>query len=125
MIRFWVIRSLMRGVNSFRGQNPHYRCMAFLMDSAVIRTVLAPGISALPAAWTSTADSPIASGEDRLLETGLPGCPYRVRRTTVYRWKPGIWLAAALSSFSGAGGSSGVGPTSRLFTIVLGEQLGK
>ena len=40
---------------------------AFLMDSAVIRTVLALGISALPAAGTSTADSPIASGEGRLL----------------------------------------------------------
>ena len=50
---------------------------AFLMDSAVIRTVLAPEISALPAAGTSTADSPIASGEGSLLETGLPGCPYR------------------------------------------------
>ena len=25
----------------------------------------------------SNADSPIAAGEDRLLETGLPGCPYR------------------------------------------------
>ena len=50
---------------------------AFFMDSAVIRTVLAPGISALPAAGTSTADSPIASGEGRLLETELPGCPYR------------------------------------------------
>ena len=23
MIRFWVIRSLMRDLNSFRGQNPH------------------------------------------------------------------------------------------------------
>ena len=26
MIRFWVIRSHMRGVKSFRGQNPHCRC---------------------------------------------------------------------------------------------------
>ena len=50
---------------------------AFLMDSAVIRTVLAPWNSALPAAGTSTADSAIAAEEDRLLETGLPGCPYR------------------------------------------------
>ena len=40
---------------------------AFLMDPAVIRTVLAPGNSALPAAGTSTAVSPIASGEGRLL----------------------------------------------------------
>ena len=47
------------------------------MDSAVIRTVLAPGKSALPAAGTLKVDSLIAVGEDRLLETGLPGCPYR------------------------------------------------
>ena len=47
------------------------------MDSAVIRTVLATGKSDLPAAGTSKSDPPIAAGEDRLLETGLPGCPYR------------------------------------------------
>ena len=50
---------------------------AFLMDSAVIRTVLAPGKSDLPAAGTSKSYPPIAAGEDRLLETGLPGCLYR------------------------------------------------
>ena len=51
---------------------------AFLMDSAVIRTVLAPARkSDLPAVGTSKSDPPIAAGEDRLLETGLPGCPYR------------------------------------------------
>ena len=36
---------------------------AFLMDSAVIRTVLAPGKSALPAAGTLKVDSPIAAGK--------------------------------------------------------------
>ena len=68
MIRFWVIRSLMRDLNSFRGQNLHYHC---------IRTVLAPRKSERLAAGTSVADPPVAAGEDRLLETGLPGCPYR------------------------------------------------
>ena len=48
-----------------------------------------------------------------------------VQRTPVYRWKPGIWLAAASSSLSGAGGSSGVGPTAGLFTIVLGGTAGQ
>ena len=46
-----------------------------------------------------------------------------VRRTAVYRWQPGIWIAA--SSVSGACGSSGVGPTSRLFTNVLGGSVGQ
>ena len=50
---------------------------AFLMDSAVIRTVLAPWKSERLAAGTSVADPPVAAGEDSLLETGLPGCPYR------------------------------------------------
>ena len=48
-----------------------------------------------------------------------------VRRTPVYRWKPGIWLTATSSSLSGVGGSSGVGPTAGLFTIVLGGTLGQ
>ena len=131
MILFWVMRGAR--CERFPGSEsplslPVYAwppSSAFLMDSAVIRTVFAPGISALPAAGTSTADSPIASGEGRLLETGLLGCPYRFRRTNVCRWKPGIWLAGASSSVSGAGGSSGVGPTSQLFTNVLGGSAGQ
>ena len=50
---------------------------AFLLDPAVLQTVLASGTSALPAEGTSTAALPMDSGEGRLLETGLPGCPYR------------------------------------------------
>ena len=41
------------------------------------QTVLAPGSSALPAQGPSTAAPPLALGEGTLLETGLPGCPYR------------------------------------------------
>ena len=33
-----------------------------------------------------------------------------VRRSAVYRWKPGIWFPASSSSFSGVHGSSGIGP---------------
>ena len=43
---------------------------AFLMGSAVIQTVLAPGSP------TSKSDPPVAAGEDRLLQTGLPGFPH-------------------------------------------------
>ena len=50
---------------------------AFLLDSTIRQTVLAPGSSALPAEGPSTAAPRLASGEGRLLETGLPGCPYR------------------------------------------------
>ena len=48
------------------------------MDSAVVRTVLAPGKSKRRTAEISVADPPAAAGEDRLLETGLPVCPYRL-----------------------------------------------
>ena len=50
---------------------------AFLLDPTVLHTVLASGTSSLPAAGTSAADPPIDLGAGRLLETGLPGCPYR------------------------------------------------
>ena len=50
---------------------------AFLLDPTVLQTVLASGTSALPAEGTSTAAPPMDSGEGRLLEIGLPGCPYR------------------------------------------------
>ena len=39
--------------------------------------MLASGTSSLPPAGTSAAAPPIDLGDGRLLETGLPGCPYR------------------------------------------------
>ena len=50
---------------------------AFLLDPTVFQTVLASGTSSLPAAGTSAAAPPIYLGDSWLLETGLPGCPYR------------------------------------------------
>ena len=52
---------------------------AFLLDPTItiLQTVLASGTSTLPAEETSTAAPPRDSGEGKLLETGLPGCPYR------------------------------------------------
>ena len=49
----------------------------FLLDPTVFQTVLASGTSSLPASGTSAAAPPIDLGDGRLLETGLPGCPYR------------------------------------------------
>ena len=79
MIRFWVICSLMRGVNSFRGQNPLSLCLcvwpsglAILLDPPVLQTVLASGTSAPPTVGSSTAAPPMDSRECGLLETGLP-----------------------------------------------------
>ena len=39
--------------------------------------MLAPGKSERRTAEISVADPPAVAGKDRLLETGLPGCPYR------------------------------------------------
>ena len=50
---------------------------AFLLDSTIRQIVLAPVSSALPAEEPSTSAPPLTSGEGRLLETRLPGCPYR------------------------------------------------
>ena len=46
------------------------------MDS-VIQTVLAPRKSEWLTAGTSVADPPVTPGNDRVLKSGLPGCPYR------------------------------------------------
>ena len=67
MILSWVIRYLMHDLKS----------SAFLMDSTVVRTVLAPGKSERRTTATSAAEPPTAGGKNGLLETGLPGCPYR------------------------------------------------
>ena len=50
---------------------------AFLLDPTVFQTVLASGTSSLLAAGTSAAAPPIYLEDGWLLETGLPGCPYR------------------------------------------------
>ena len=43
----------------------------------VIQTVLALRKSEWLAAGTSVADPPVTTGNDRVLKSGLPGCPYR------------------------------------------------
>ena len=48
-----------------------------------------------------------------------------VRRTPIYRWKPGIWPTATSPSLSGVVWSSGVGPTAGLPPFVLGGTLRK
>ena len=45
---------------------------------------------------------------DRTAELPVP--ILGVRRSAVYRWKPGTWFPASSSSFSGVRGSSGVSP---------------
>ena len=84
MIWFWVIRSLTRSVNGFRGRSSLCLCLcvwpsglAFLLDPPVLQTVLASGTTAPPAEGSSTAAPPMDSGESGLLETRLPSCPYR------------------------------------------------
>ena len=50
---------------------------ACLLDPTVLQIVLTSGTSSLPAAGTSTAATSLDLGAGRLLESGLPGCPYR------------------------------------------------
>ena len=98
------------------------------MDSAVIRTVLAPRKSERLATGISVADPPCCGGRRQVVRNGTAGLSVPilgVRRTPVYRWKPGIWLTATSSSLSGVSGGSGVSPTAVLFTIVLGGTLGQ
>ena len=92
---------------------------AFMMDS-VIQTVLAPRKASRGRPQWLT---PCHGGESQGSQIGAAGLSVQilgVRRTSVYRWKPGIWLTAPSSSLPGVSGSSGVGPTTGLCTIVLG-----
>ena len=53
---------------------------------------------------SSTSATPVTPGEDGSGQSGLQSrsCKYSgVRRSAVYRWKPGLWIAAA--SYSGPG----------------------
>ena len=50
---------------------------AFLLDPTLLQTVLASGTSSQPEEGTSAIAPPMDLGDGRLLETGVPGCPYR------------------------------------------------
>ena len=99
---------------------------AFLMDSAVIRTVLAPGKSELLAAGISEDDPPYSGGAGQVVRDRTAGLSIPilgVQRTPVYRWKPGICPTAALSSLVGAPESARLLDCSPSFWVVhLGKE---
>ena len=95
-------------------------------------TVLAPGKSDLPAAGTSKADPPppppIAAGEDRLLATGLPGCPYRFLESGELPFtdgNPAYGLQLHHSRFLELVGAPKSARLLGLFTTILGETAGQ
>ena len=49
----------------------------FGLVNGLIQTVLAPWKYEWLAVGTSVADPPVTPGNDRVLKSGLPGCPYR------------------------------------------------
>ena len=58
--------------------------------------------------------------DDRIRNTGLSIQILGVRRTPVYRWKPGIWLATPSPVLPRISGSPGVGTTIGPSTFILG-----
>ena len=50
---------------------------AYLLEQSLLQTVLASGVSSQPEGGTSAVAPPMDLEDGRLLETGLPGCPYR------------------------------------------------
>ena len=73
------------------------------------------------------ADPPVTPGNDRVLQSGLPGCPYCFLESGELPFADGnpAYGLQLQSSLSGVSGSSGVGPTTGLFTIVLGGRIGR
>ena len=136
MIRFWEIRSHMRGVNSFSG----------VRVPIVFACVCVAVWFCLPAGSYSTSD---CVGFRDLLSAGggdLGRCSaYRfgggpvirdrtaglsipilgVRRPAVFGCESSVWPAASSSSVSGVRRSTGVGPAPRLFADVLGGSAGQ
>ena len=138
MIRFWVIRSPMRGVKSFQGQNPHCRCwcmrgrqvrpFCWILQSYSTSDCVGFGDLHTAGRWDLDRCPSNGLGGGQVIRDGTAGLSVpilRVRRTAVYRWQPGIWIAASSCSVSGACGSSGVGSTLRLFTNFLGGSVGQ
>ena len=132
----------MRGVNSFRGQNPHSLCLC--MRGHQVRPFCCI-LQYFRLCWlllgtSDFGDLRSAGGGDldRCSYEGLGGRQVigdrtaglsvpvlGVRRPAVYRWKSSIWITASSPSVSGARWRSGVGPAPRLFTNVLGGSVGQ
>ena len=118
--RVWVIRTLLRGVNSIRGQNPLGLCLDVrlsgfdcLPDPPVLPTGSALRISAPLPEGSLTSAPPMAPGAGRMITDWTAELSVQilgVRRSAVYRWKPGIWMAASSPSVSGIRRMSGVVP---------------
>ena len=97
----------------------------FGLVNGLIKTVLAPRKSEWFASGTSVADPPVTPGNDTVLKSGLPDCPYRFLESAKLPFTPGIWLTATSSSLSGVSGSSGVGRLLDCSPSFWVEELGK
>ena len=68
---------------------------AYLLDQTLLQTVLASGTSSQLEEGTSAVAPPMDLGVSRLLETGLPGCPYRFSESgglPFSNWNPAYGL---------------------------------
>ena len=107
-------------MNSIQGQNPLGLCLDVwpsgfycLWDPPVLPTGSALRISAPLPEGSSTSAPPVASGGGRVITDWTAESSVQilgVRRSAVYRWKPGIWIATSSPSVSGLRGISGVVP---------------
>ena len=81
MFRFLVHRSRTHDVSQFRGRIPHFLCQCtgstLMPGQSWVQTVLASGTSSRPEVGSSAVAPPMDVEDCPLLETGLPGCPYR------------------------------------------------
>ena len=115
MIQFWVIRSLMRCVNIFRGQNPHCRCLCtrgrqvrpfcwILRDcvgSGVLRTAGGGALNLCPSFSDGGGGGRGGGGVgDQVIRdrtAGLSVPILRVWRLPFFRRQPGIWICSFIT----------------------------
>ena len=96
---------------------------ALMPVQSMVQTLLASGTSSCRGVGSSTVAPPIDMEDCLLLETGLPGCPYRFAEDSGQPFSdgnPAFWLATSSPAVSGVRRSTGVGSPVVPFADILG-----
>ena len=108
------------------------------IDQSAVPTVYASGVSPDTIPWSTAEDiirdivregpfdvdaTPMETEDSPLINTSMPGCPYRMTSYCYGGRGHQVWSTASPSAVSGVHRSSGVGKTFESVSIVLGGQI--
>ena len=133
-IQFWGSQYRMPALNRRRGRSPHYRYLYThgrrgpqWWWTRSLRLFWAPrNVICSQQGWHGLCPKcGRKSQDDRFRNTGLSVQISGVRRTPVYRWKPGVWLATTPPALPRISGSPGVSAITGPRTSYCMEEMGK